>query len=342
MPPRGPDCDDGQVSTSRPAAAIAHLREEWVADVLGDPWQSRALSLGPDTSGQPVATLVRRHGSSGHSADDRTAVLYLHGFTDYFFQAEHGRQWAEAGYDFYALDLRDNGRSIRKGRQPGWVTDLSLYFEEINAALALLRQAGHRQVVLLGHSTGGLIGALFADAHPGAVDAIVLNSPWFDLNEPWPVRRIIAPLAGRLGQFLPHLPVGAMDEAYGRSLHTSTGGDFDYDLTWKPLAGFGVQAGWLQAIIAGHRRIAHGLDIMAPVLVCTSGRSGDPVQPSAADLAGADCVLDVADMRARASRLGPDVQVITVDGGRHDLALSVPAVRAHFLHTVLDWLTERL
>lgn len=331
-----------QMSTSAGAdAPSTGTRGRWVEDILGEGWQARSLLLWPDTSGQPVATLVGARTESPEERATGPAVLYLHGFTDYFFQTEHGQAWGEAGYAFYALDLRDYGRSIRKGRRPGWITDLSLYFEEITAALALMREAGHQQVVLLGHSTGGLIAALYADAHPDAVDAVVLNSPWFDLNKPWPVRRIFAPLAARLGRFAPHLPVGGLDEAYGRSLHVSTGGDFDYDLIWKPLAGFDVHAGWLAAIIAGHRRVARGLDIATPVLVCTSARSGHPARPSAADLAGADCVLDVAHMRTGAPKLGPDVQVVSIAGGRHDLALSVPPVRARYLRVVLDWLAVR-
>ena len=32
------------------------------------------------------------------------------GFNDYFFQAEMGRQFADSGYNFYAVDLRRYGR----------------------------------------------------------------------------------------------------------------------------------------------------------------------------------------------------------------------------------------
>ncbi len=34
------------------------------------------------------------------------AVLYIHGFIDYFFQTEMAEQFNQHGYDFYALDLR--------------------------------------------------------------------------------------------------------------------------------------------------------------------------------------------------------------------------------------------
>ncbi|UFU03706.1 alpha/beta hydrolase [Ruania suaedae] len=307
-----------------------------VTDILGEPWQQQTLPLRPDAGGEAVATLV----SAGTPSSTR-AVLYLHGFTDYFFQTEHAQAWLDAGYTFHALDLRDCGRSIRPGRPPSFVADLRTYDEEITLALNRLR-AGAEEVVLLGHSTGGLIASLYASDHSGAVDALVLNSPWFDLNSSWLNRVVTTRIVDVLGGRWPMLRVSTLGEAYGRSLHVSAGGDWDYDLTRKPIEDVPVHAGWLRAVRRGHARIARGLDVQVPVLVCTSGRSGHPGHPSAADLAGADCVLDVEQMWARAPRLGPDVSVRRFDGGRHDLALSSPRVRARYVQTVLDWLARRL
>ncbi|MEK8226237.1 alpha/beta hydrolase [Oerskovia sp. M15] len=42
----------------------------------------------------------------------RRAVLYVHGFVDYFFQAHLGDAFEEHGYAFYAIDLRGYGRSL--------------------------------------------------------------------------------------------------------------------------------------------------------------------------------------------------------------------------------------
>src|SRR5690625_1451385 len=230
-----------------------------VPDVL-EGWQARTLTLGADGGApDPVATLVERPGR-----DSARAALYLHGFVDYFFQTHHANLWEEAGFAFHALDLRDYGRSIRPGRAPNRVLDLDIYDEEITAALSWLR-ARHSEVVLVGHSTGGLIASRYASRHPGTVSAVVLNSPWLDLNEPWYVRALVAPAIRTFGHLFPDVPVAALGSRYGRSLHTSTGGPWEYDLRWKPLEGFGITAGWLAAILLGHRDVARGLDIPVPV-----------------------------------------------------------------------------
>ena len=102
---------------------------------------------------------------------------------------------------YYALDLRDYGRSIRDGRAPNDTTDLATYTEEIDAAVRLIR-ADHDHLVLLGHSTGGLVTALWADARRGngLIDALVLNSPWLDVRGSWLERHVLAPALDVVGR----------------------------------------------------------------------------------------------------------------------------------------------
>ena len=51
-------------------------------DVLGPGWTARTLPLRPDGgTPDPVATLVHREGT-----DSRRALLYVHGFVDYFLE----------------------------------------------------------------------------------------------------------------------------------------------------------------------------------------------------------------------------------------------------------------
>ncbi|ACQ78730.1 conserved hypothetical protein [Beutenbergia cavernae DSM 12333] len=313
-------------------------------DVLGSEWVARTLPLAPDEAdpeGELVATLVRKAGPPSSS----TAVLYVHGFTDYFFQDHHARAWAGHGIDFYALDLRRYGRSLRAHHAAGDVRDLRAYDEEISAAISVLRaERGHERVILLGHSTGGLILSLYAHAHPRAADALVLNSPWFDLNEAALRRMIATPLAESISRLDPTRRVGKLGGAYGRSLHTSTGGSWEYDLAWKPIEGFPVRAGWLRAIRRAQARVARGLDVRIPVLVCSSTRSGGvagrPATPE--ELASTDTVLDVQHMWRGAQGLGDDVTIVAVPGGLHDLTLSAPRARADFERAVFTWLSARL
>ena len=59
-----------------------------VEDVLGAPFSAQTLPLRPDDEGPVVATLIRRTPIGRH----RRAVLYVHGFVDYFFQVHLAQQ----------------------------------------------------------------------------------------------------------------------------------------------------------------------------------------------------------------------------------------------------------
>ncbi|PFG35027.1 alpha/beta hydrolase [Sanguibacter antarcticus] len=314
----------------------------WHPDVLGDGWVARTLDLEPDAEGEVVATLVRRAGTPGA----RRAVLYVHGFVDYFFQTHLAEQVAAHGYDFYALDLRKYGRSLRDHQTPNYVPELADYAEELDRSAQIIRtDEGHTELVVLGHSTGGLVTSLWADArnrtaeHP-VVDALVLNSPWFDLNESWFHRVVATRVIDLLGPLAPMAVVGRLQPHYGRALHTGTGGEWDYDLAWKPLDGFPVRAGWLRAIRRGHARVARGLAITCPVLVLTSAESGSAKTFHDA-LDTTDSVLDVEQTRARAQGLGTDVTVVRIYGGAHDLTLSPEPARSAFFAEMFAWLANR-
>ena len=155
----------------------------WSPDPLLESFECTTIDL-PDATvyaGEPegslCATLVRRDAPTR-----KQALLYLHGWNDYFFQAHLADEMAALGYDFYALDLRRYGRSLRQGQLAGFVTDRSAYHVEIDEAVRIIRAEGHDELVIMGHSTGGLIAALWADGRPGEVSALVLNSPWLELQ----------------------------------------------------------------------------------------------------------------------------------------------------------------
>jgi alpha-beta hydrolase superfamily lysophospholipase len=306
-------------------------------DVLGPGYEAIELPLGTDEEGEVVATLVRRRATD----PSRRAVLYVHGFVDYFFQKHLADFYVERGFDFYALDLRKYGRSLRPHQTPNFVRSLSEYFTEIDEAVRIAREEdGHDVLLVNGHSTGGLVAALWADRvrGKGVLDGLFLNSPFLDINEPLPMRKLGAGLARALGRRFPSakLPAGVAD-AYVRSIHRDHDGEWEFDLEWKPLVGFPVRAAWLAAVRRGQLRLHAGLGIDVPVLVMTSTRSVRR-KPGVADLSGADVILDVEQMARWAPRLGRHVTLVRIEGGMHDLVLSAKPVRDQVFGELSRWI----
>ena len=310
---------------------------ETKTDVLGHPWQAETIALPPDAEGEVVATLVSRR---AESPTDR-AVLHVHGFADYFFQSEYGEWWLERDHDMYALDLRKYGRSIRDHQTPTYVADLQEYFDELDLAWQRITERdGHSKVVLSGHSTGGLIIALWVDArHPKELAGMVLNSPWLDLQgKAWMRTPPANAVLDRIGRRQPmRVFPREVSGVYAQSLHREHAGEWDFDLTWKPLESFPVRFGWLRAIRAGHARVQAGLDIARPVLVLSSDRTTfTTVLDERAHTT--DIVLDVKQIRRWASSLGSNVTSIAVPGAVHDVVLSRPAARRRAYAEIERWL----
>jgi len=305
-------------------------------DVLGSPYERHTIDLGTDDEGPVVATLVRRRAEK----PSRRAVLYVHGFVDYFFQTHLADFFAENGWDFYALDLRKYGRSLLPHQTPNFARSLTEYYPELDEAARIIREVdGHDQMLVGGHSTGGLITSLWSHSRQGQglIDGLFLNSPFFDFNTPWWVRRPLVSAVVRSGSRNPYrkVPLKTLG-LYGESLHSQQRGEWTYDLAWKPLMGFPVTVGWLDAVRRGQRRLRAGLGIDAPIMVACStrtfrGRAWDD------DLRLTDSVLDVEHIVRWAPRLGARVTIARFDGGMHDLTLSGKDVRTEVFRELSRW-----
>lgn len=331
----------------------------WQPDYLGDGFTSTELDVGDDDEGPCVATLVsftpqvpsKDFGSTLRSlftgrkpAAPVRAVLYVHGWSDYFFQQDLARFFADRGIAFYALDLRKYGRSLRDWQTPGYVSNLAEYDADITAALETLREdivarTGQppADIALMAHSTGALIAALWVNRFPGQVSSLVLNSPWLDTQGSAILRTASQGLLEPITRFRPKARLKLPEFGfYWRSISNTEDGEWELDGRWRPQFGFPIRAGWLTAVLAGHAQTRRGLAIDVPVLVLASARSTiSPVWNDA--MLSSDSVLDVTVMTQRALQLGPHVTVCRFEGALHDTLLSAAPVRSKVYEVLGHW-----
>jgi len=306
-------------------------------DHLGAPYTVETIDLPDDEEGPVEATLVRRLASEDGPGD--RAVLHVHGFADYFFQTSYADWWTARGYDFYALDLRKYGRSIREHQTPNYVDDLRDYFVEIDESWQRITERdGHARVLLSAHSTGGLILPLWAsERQPAEAVGMVLNSPWFDLRGSLVMRTLGTKLIDQVGALQPKRVIPRdVSGLYARSLHQDHEGEWDFNLDWKPIMSWPIYAGWLRAVRRAHAELHRGLDVGVPILVLSSARTGAP-QEMDEEVHGTDIVLDVAQIRRWAPSVGPHVTVVSIEGARHDVVLSREPVRKRVYEEISAW-----
>ncbi|MBU3926341.1 MAG: alpha/beta hydrolase [Bacteroidetes bacterium] len=300
------------------------------------PGKTILFQLMPNQEGKNVATLYTHPCLS----PTNIAVLYIHGFNDYFFQ-EHVADWfTNQGIQFFALDLRRYGRSLLPHQKPGGTHDIAEYFEEITLALNYIRtKEGIKKIALMGHSTGGLITSLYCNQFTDQfrVNALILNSPFFEFNLK-SLEKMLLPAIACIGKFFPGISSSSsLTRGYGESIHKQFHGEWDFDLTIKPIEGHRVDLGWIHTIHSAHKMLQRGLNIDLPILVMYAERS---VKPGAyrEDMQTADSVLNVADIERIADRLGKQVTKKAIPEGMHDLMLSNKLTRQEVFKTIKDFL----
>ncbi|MDE6157897.1 MAG: alpha/beta hydrolase [Muribaculaceae bacterium] len=305
---------------------------DWRPDILGDGFEMKYMRHPDDYCGAVRSTVIR------HRCQQRTtkAILYVHGFSDYFLQKEMALMFTANGYVFYAVDLRRYGRSLLPGDRMFGVRDIHEYFADIDAAIAQMKTDGIERIALFGHSTGGLTTSLYMSETPSPlIKALILNSPFLDWNLPSWIKKTAIPAISALGALVPTLRIPQKaDAAYAHSLT-----HWDYRREWKPDVLPDPDAGWIHAIQTAQKQLrTRRVDV--PILLMHSARSARRSDSQAAH-DSADAILDVVSMSHYGRRLGDDVTEVSFDGGLHDLALSAEPVRQRVYDTMLEWLADK-
>ena len=339
-------------SSKDPQASYSYV-DPWKPDSVLEGYQQATVHLGEDAEGEIVATFVRKDPSKltlqerwrrwhfsvrGH----RLAIMYVHGWNDYFYRRHASEYWESLGIPFYAVDLRKFGRSYRHYQTPGYIENLHEYRLEFNALRdQIVKEQGKDvRILMIAHSQGGLSASLWVNTeHPHHVEALALNSPWLELQGNRMFRLLSTPVV-QMYRLRGGKTVMPMRDPgfYARCIKRSTGGEWDYlDHPLNPGVEFLTRAGWMQAIYNGQDEIAKNLDIQIPVLVCTSDKSMMLQSTWDEGMREADSVLDITAIRQAALHLGDVVALATIRGGLHDLSMSKPDARRKYFRIVTMW-----
>ncbi|HWV32613.1 MAG TPA: alpha/beta hydrolase [Dyadobacter sp.] len=316
-------------------ASAANAQVTYFADLMGKGFKQATIVQPSDYEGSVTCTLVRKT-TPGKS--DK-AVLYVHGFNDYFFQEEMAERYIKEGFNFYAIDLRKYGRSWLSHQKISNVRDLSEYYADIDTALAVIKGEGNEKVLLSGHSLGGLTISLYASERAGRekFDAVLLNSPMFALNIKSGLKKTALPLLLKRAEKHPETNFDlGINPLYGESLHVTAHGEWSYSLGLKPFVAPPVNLGWIRAVHNAQERLAQGVTINKPVLVLHSAKSIDEKKWSDVFFTG-DAVLNVEDVARQAQNIVGQYSIQAVQGGMHDLILSKQPARDEVYSTIFNW-----
>lgn len=217
------------------------------------------------------------------------------------------------------------------------------YFADIDTSIAIARSEGNEEIILMGHSTGGLNISLYVDDknRKQKVDAMVLNSPFLDWNLGKVTEGLSIPMISFLGCIFPKMKVQDTSQeasGYAQSLLKKYNGEWYYNDDWKMSFGHKKRAGWVHAIQRGQRKVHKGLNIDCPILVMSSDNSVEENAEWKEEYKHSDVVLDVKEIHKYGDKLGENITHIYIKGGLHDLILSEKPARDETYKVIFEWL----
>lgn len=305
-------------------------------DIIKD-FTTSTIELQDDYEGKTIATLIRANANTLKNKN----VLYLHGFVDYFFQADMAKHFLQERYNFFAIDLRKYGRSILPHQHENYCKDMHEYYEEITKAIEEIASFNKEDIYLFGHSTGGLLATnyMIDGEKRSQIKALILNSPFFNLKIPSYLKTPLYLLTQTLSFFSPYSKLDkALSPAYAQSIHKDYHGEWDFNLAYKPIEGFPAYFAWSVAIIQAQKSL-QGADIRVPIIVMHSSSSKD-ITTYTKEAQTSDIVLNIEDIKSIGRKLGSDVTLISIQDALHDIFLSKKVVRERAFRELFTWLQK--
>ena len=310
---------------------------QWVEDILANGYEQFTITHDKEKD-SPVSTIIRKNMVNNTL---KTGVLYIHGYNDYFFQSEMGERFIENNIAFYAIDLRNYGRSIRNHDIIFDTSDISEYYADIEASIQIMKDDGISNIILIGHSTGGLIATRYMQVRDREeIIGLILNSPFFEWNLSPLMKDIAIPVASSMSHLFPNMSFSQGNStAYGESLHLNHHGEWLYNLDWKMMPSPKVKTRWLNAINKAHSDVETGRKISKPILLMHSDKTiiGETWNES---FQTGDAVLNVDDISRIGRTIGFSIREATVKDGLHDLLLSRKDVRDATYNCIFKWISE--
>ncbi|MFV2055108.1 MAG: alpha/beta hydrolase [Thiohalomonadales bacterium] len=269
--------------------------------------------------------------------DTDTAVLYIHGYMDYFFQNHLAAYFINLGISFYAIELRKYGSSLKKHQHDNFCKNITEYDEEISVVLNKIKQDGHCNIIVNGHSTGGLIAThyLLHGEHGHLISGIILNSPFLEFNIST-FQKTILPMVIPLAHWFPFLKFTKLPSFYTESLHQDYKGRWNFNLKYKPIPSFITYLGWVRAILKAQKAVQNRTIENIPCIIFHSDKSCFETSWDKLMLSS-DAVLNIEDIIFFGRKIYPNADIIELKDAVHDVVLSSDDVIEDYFTQLSQW-----
>ncbi|MFA7082899.1 MAG: alpha/beta fold hydrolase [Arcobacteraceae bacterium] len=269
----------------------------------------------------------------------KKAVLYIHGFNDYFFNEELAQKFLEKGYSFFAIELHNYGKKLNVNSNPYFFKDIHEFDEELTLAISHIKNDfGITDITLYGYSQGALVATLYANGHKN-INRLIVDSAFFDFEVPLFIKKFILPFVAFVGNHFPSIKINLTSpNTFGQSLHKDFYGEWDFDISLKQIqTNAPIYLGWIHAIYQAQQTLHKKLNLNIPVLSLYSNISSKNLYFTS------DIVLDVKTIEYYSNFLNDNPNLTThkvIQNSIHGVTLSQEPARTKAYIAIFEWLKK--
>jgi pimeloyl-ACP methyl ester carboxylesterase len=254
--------------------------------------------------------------------DNKKALIWIPGRNDYFYHYHISEKIRFL--DIYSIDLRNCGESIEEGCIPHYCNNLEEYFEELDLLYDdLINKKNYEEIILYGHSTGGLVSILYYEYNKknknNKIDKLILNSPFLYLKLDCLSNIILNYIIYYISDYIPSLNLSKLNQINKYTTYVKN--IMKIDIKKKSNLEIPVMTDWITSIIYNQYRIQNNKinieDI--PILFISSDRSVNDLNKEIGD-----SVLDIVKMNEIGKKLSDKNNIIfkKIKNGLHDVLIS--------------------
>jgi lysophospholipase len=273
--------------------------------------------------------------------DPKASLLIVHGMGE-FFGKYHEYIWNmyRAGFKVFFMENRGHGYSEGKAPEHDviYIDSYDTYVEDLKTFIdrVVLPQSEGLQKLMIAHSMGGCIGALFLEKYPGIFKAAILSSPMLKMKgadySPFVVAllKCFALVTGKRKKLAPNQKHFDPNTDFAKSSALSRA-RFDYQLSQRiadeHYQTTGASFSWALSSLDATRKVIAGADkLKLPITVMTAGK---------------DHLIDAAGYEQFKTRV-PQAVFHAYDNSRHEIFNSDDESRKRYFADVIDTLDSYL
>ena len=267
--------------------------------------------------------------------NNKKCIIYIHGFNDYFYQYHISDYFMENNYDFYSITLNNYGST--KTDKIYYINNFKDYFIDIDNSIEYIKnQKNYNNILLFGHSMGGLLSIIYLDSgfYKDYINGLILNSPFFEFYNEKIMIILIKTIGYILGYFFPKIKLRKENNKpnnYSKAIKKRFYFESKYKLSTSP-----VYAGWIKTIIDNQMKIKNKkIKINKPIICLSSDKSNLKFDDKS------DSILNINDINKYCNFISNNINYIYVKNAIHDIFVSDKETVNNAFYSLEKWLINK-